>query len=166
MFILVCYTAFMTITTYHKEYKDLKQAYLEIKNFLETETGEEVASLTTQIGNDFGYDGDDSLELLEKFVDTYRLDIEGFDFSRHFFTEGEIADGEGAILELFFLPITILIWLIRLLSFGRINLTKEHKFPDIYRDTLDLSFGDMLTWYLTGKYALRKQVRFQLAGAV
>lgn len=156
----------MAVITYHKEYKDLKQAYLEVKSFLEDETGEEDITLKTQIGNDFGYDGDDSLELLEKFVSKYGLDIDGFDFSKHFLTEGEIADGAGAILQLFFLPITILIWLIKLFSSGRINLTKEHKFPDIYRDTLDLSFGDMLTWYLTGKFALRRDVRFQMANAV
>lgn len=156
----------MTFSTYHKEYKDLKQAYIEVKNFLETETGENRITLKTQITNDIGYVGDDSLELLEKFVSKYGLDIEGFDFSKHFLTEGEVADGVGAFLQLIFLPITILIGLIQLVSFGRINLTKEHKFPDIYRDTLDLSFGDMLTWYLTGKFSLRKEVRFQLVNAV
>ncbi|HYH14311.1 MAG TPA: DUF1493 family protein [Flavisolibacter sp.] len=156
----------MAVTTYHKEYSEVKQAYLEVKSFLKAETGEEDITLKTQIGNDIGYDGDDSLELLEKFITKYGLDIEGFDFSKHFLTEGEIADGVGPILHLIFLPITILIWLVKLLSFGRINLTKEHKFPDIYRDTLDLSFGDMLTWYLAGRFTLRKEVRFQIANAV
>lgn len=152
----------MNVYTCKKGYKELKQAYLEVKRFLEKETGEEVESLNTQIGNDFGYDGDDSLELLEKFIEKYKLNIKGFDFSKHFLNEAEIASGDSTFLELFFLPVKVLIWLIKLCSFGRFDLMKGQNLPDIYRDTLDLSFGDMLTWYLVGKYSLRTQVRFEL----
>ena len=113
-----------------------------------------------------GFEGDDSWELREKFVSRYQLDVEGFEFTKHFLSEGEIAGSDTAFLELVFLPIRLLIWLIKLVSFGRVDLTKDHKFPDIYRDTLDMSFGDLLTWYLTGKYSLRKEVRFQLTNAV
>src|SRR5689334_14737228 len=101
----------MSVITYRKEYKDLKQAYLEVKCFLETETGGEILSLGTQIGNDLGIDGDDSWELLEKFVSKYNLGVSGFEFSKHFLSEGEIAGSDTAFLELIFLPARIVIWL-------------------------------------------------------
>lgn len=152
----------MPVAVYRKDYNELKQAYLEVKGFLESEVGDKVSSLRTQIGNDLGFDGDDSWELLEKFINKYNLETAGFDFSQHFLFEGEISNSETAFLQIVSFPIIVLCWLTKLLSSGRLDLTKGYKFPDIYRDTLDMSFGDLLTWYLTGKYSLRKDVRFQL----
>lgn len=153
----------MPVAIYHKSYADLKSAYLEVKRFLEKETGDEVCSLKTGIGNDLGFDGDDSWELLDKFVRTYDLKTEGFEFDKHFLSEGEIGSSDNAFLQLVFLPIRLSIWLVKLLSFGRIKLAKDYKFPGDHRDIIDLSFGDMLTWYLTGRYLLRHEVRFHLA---
>ncbi len=39
-------------------------------------------------------DGDDRWELLEKFVTQYRLDATGFEFTKHFLSEDEIAGSD------------------------------------------------------------------------
>ncbi len=152
----------MTDTVIHKDFKTLRQSYIEVKDFIEKEVGDEVLSLQTKIENDLGCAGDDNLELLEKFVTTFKLDSTNFDYSKHFLSEGELFGSGASLLTLLGLPFVILFWLIRLLTFGKINLNKIQFFPSYQRKTLDLTFGDMLTWYLTGKYALRQNTKFKL----
>ena len=142
------------------DFTTLRHAYMEVKSFIEKEAGEEVTSLDTRLEEDMGCSGDDNWELLEKFIARYNLDATGFDYSKHFLSEGELFGSLSAGLWLISLPIVILLWMIRILSIGKIDWTKKQIFPD--RQTLDLSFGDMLTWYLTGKYNLRSEVTVYL----
>jgi hypothetical protein len=150
----------MTSVILQSDFKTLRHAYIEVKSFIEKEAGEEVSSLDTRLEEDMGCSGDDNWELLEKFIARYNLDATGFDYSKHFLSEGEIFGSESAGLWLISLPIVILLWMIKILSIGKIDCTKKQLFPD--RQTMDLSFGDMLTWYLTGKYNLRSQVTVRL----
>jgi hypothetical protein len=72
-------------------YRDIKGAFVEVKSFLEAETGSKVASLKTRIDGDLGCAGDDNYDLIDKFITKYSLDYAGFDYSKHFLSEGEIS---------------------------------------------------------------------------
>ena len=141
------------------DFKSLRQAYKEVKTFIEYEVGSDVYSLNTKIEDDLGCAGDDNYELLDKFVTKYKLDYADFDYSKHFLSEGEITN---PLLTFIALPILIIMLIIWLLTFGNINLFKVKLFSSWQRQTLDMTFGDMLTWYLAGKYCLRADARFKL----
>ena len=136
------------------DYKSLKLAYVEVKAFIE-EVGTEVNSLQTKIDEDLGCAGDDNYELLEKFIERYNLDYAGFDYSTHFLSEGELFSSLNSLLTLIALPIAITFWLIKVITGGKVDFFKTTLLPNWQRPTLDLTFGDMLTWYLRGKYSLR-----------
>lgn len=66
-----------------------------------------------------------------------------------------------------FLPLYFLFWLIKEFTFDLINLNKYlikivKLFSTNQRETLDMSFGDLLTSYLNKKYTLRSNVKFVL----
>ena len=145
-------------TIYYSDFKTLRQAYIEVKSFLENETSDTVNSLKTKVEEELGCAGDDNLELLERFVAKYKLDSTGFDYAKHFLSEGELFGSGIVLLQILTLPIIVVFWLIKLLTIGKVDLTKKKLVPDWNRPTLDMTFGDMLTWYLTGKYNLRKCV--------
>ncbi len=152
----------MRKTKLHIDFKTLRQSYLEVKAFIERESGATVESIHTKIEDDLGCAGNDNLEILEKFADKYKLDTTDFDYSKHFLSEGELFNSGTALLGLIVLPITISLWLLQLLSFGRLDYTNRQLLPGYHRPTTDMTFGDMLTWYLTDKYNLRENVRVVL----
>lgn len=145
---------------YHSNFKDLRKAYIEIQGFLKAEVGDSVDTLATRVYNDLGCSGDDSYELIEKFVFKYRLDTTGFIYSEHFLSERELFSSGPALLNMLLSPILILIRLLKLITFNKIDLNPI--LPALHRETLDLTFGDMLTWYITGRYNLRKHVSIQI----
>lgn len=155
----------MTTTAHYIDFRHLREAYHEVKAFIESEIGVEVTTLDDKLYNDFGCAGDDAYELLEKFVSKYKLDAAGFDFLKHFNSEHELFGSGGALLTLLSLPFTLLFWLIKILSFGKIELNNTELNTSWQRETLDLTFGDMLTWYLTGKYCIRKDIKVLLKSA-
>jgi hypothetical protein len=156
----------MKVTVLHSDFKTLRQAYIEVKTFIENELGNKGFSLNARIEHDLGCAGDDNYELLEKFVTKYKLDITGFEYSKHFLSEGELFGSDAALWTLLGLPIIIILWLIKIFTFGKLDWTQKQIFPDIHRETSDMTFGDMLTWYITGKYTLRKDVVVRLQNAV
>lgn len=156
---------FMTTTTLQFDYKTLKEAYVEIKTFIEKETGDKVSSLKTKIENDLGCAGDDNVELLEKFISKYKLDSTGFNYAKHFLSEGELFGSGSVLLQIVSIPIYVLLWTLNVLTFGKVNLTKKLVIPDWNRQVTDMTFGDLLTWYLSGKYSLRTDINFQLTKA-
>jgi len=143
----------------YMDFKSLRQAYVEVKAFIETEVGTEVTSLNTKIEDDLGCAGDDNYDLLDKFVTKYKLDYEDFDYSKHFLSEGEIT---WPLLQFLFLPIVLMMLILYRLTFGKINLNKVKLIHSWQRQTLDMTFGDMLTWYLAGNYCVRADARFKL----
>ena len=114
------------------------------------------------IEDDLQIAGDDTYELMEKFITVYRLEASGFDVAQHFLSEGEQFNSGIALIQLISLPIVFFTWLLKLLTFGKIDYTKAVVLPDANRKTAGLTFGDMVTWYIMGKYSLRKDVRFVL----
>jgi hypothetical protein len=149
----------MSQLIYYADFKTLRQAYCEVKSFIETETLDNVSSLNTKIEYDLGCAGDDNLELLEKFVSIYQLDTIGFDYSTHFLSEGELFGSVSAFLTLLGLPVFISTWLLKIITFNKVDWTHKQVFPILNRETSDMTFGDLLTWYLTGKYTLRKDIQ-------
>lgn len=152
----------MQPTVLHIDFKTLRQAYVEVRNFIEEESASSVSSLNIRIEEDLGCAGDDNAELLEKFIKKYNLDITGFDHSKHFLSEGELFGSGIVLLQLLSLPFMLVFWLIKMLTFGKVDPTNLRLLPDLNRETIDMTFGDMLTWYLTGKYNLRKDVVVRL----
>ncbi|MFP9100137.1 hypothetical protein ACLI09_13890 [Flavobacterium sp. RHBU_24] len=104
--------------TYTADFATLKKAYLEVKGFLEEESWENVKSLSTTVENDLGLYGDDNYYMLIKFIDKYQLEEDGFDYSTHFLSEGELFNSGTMFLHLLLLPL----YIIKLISFGKINL--------------------------------------------
>ena len=147
---------------HNSNFSTLRQSYNEVKGFIEKETDLTVSNLDTKIESDLGCAGDDNLELLEKFVTKYKLNTTGFDYTKHFLSEDELFGSGAALLTILRLPFTIWFWFLKIISFGKINWTHKQIFADHHRETIDMTFGDMLTWYLTGKYSLRKDVKVKL----
>ena len=57
-------------------------------------------SATSRIGEDFGVDGDDALELLQAYSEKFGVDCKGFDIKRYFGPEAGI-NVLGPILKAF-----------------------------------------------------------------
>jgi len=138
------------------DFSTIKNAYIEVKAFLEEETWDHVTDLSTQIENDLGCAGDDTYELLVKFTDRYNLNSDNFDFNVHFLSEGELFDAFTLLYYILIPPI----WLIKVISSGKINLLPPNRYRN--RETLDLTFGDMVVWYLAKEFKLRSNIHIQL----
>ena len=100
-------------------------------------------------------------------VQCHDIDFSKFDYSKHFLSEGELANGFQVLFNMVLLPLYFLFWLVKELTFDLINLNKYlikivKLFSTNQRETLDMSFGDLLTSYLNKKYTLRSNVKFVL----
>jgi hypothetical protein len=143
------------------EFEKLRHAYVTVKHFLETQSYEKVTSLNNKVEADLGLSGDDNLELLEKFVSKFELDHKDFDYSKHFYSEGELFGSEAALLNL----LSLLVWLplktIELLTFGKIKLDKPI-FNKRSREVSDLTFKDLLTWYIEKEYKPMGKIKYEI----
>ena len=152
----------MEQSLYQIEFKELRKAYREVKTFLERETAGEITSVKMDIEEDLQIAGDDTYELMDKFITVYRLEANGFDVAKHFLSEGEQFGSGIALLQLLSLPFLLGIWLLKLLTLGKVDYTKKAFLPEYNRETSGLTFGDLVTWYVVGKFSLRKDIRFVL----
>ena len=151
----------------HVDFATLRQSYIEVKNFLEKTTKEKVENVDVLIEKDLFLSGLDNESLLIAFIEKYDIDFSKFDYSKHFLSEGELANGFQVVLNIVFLPLYFLFWLIKEFTFDLIDLNKYlikivKLFSTNQRETLDMSFGDLLTSYLNKKYTLRSNVKFVL----
>lgn len=144
---------------FEADFGSLRAAYREVKAFLEEETGDDVLSLETAVQRDLGQVGDDSLELLIKFTERFNLDQGQFDYCRHFLFEGELFPPVAFWLGIALIPV----WILDRITFRKLNLYPSGIFNNFYRDTADLTFGDMVTWYLLKTYVPRTNVAIKLA---
>ncbi|MDH2206547.1 MULTISPECIES: hypothetical protein [Empedobacter] len=149
------------------DFATLRQSYIEVKKFLEKASYEKVDNSNILIEQDLGFCGDDTYFLIEEFVEKYNLDFSKFNFSEHFLSEGESANGFQVLFNMVLLPLYFLFWLVKEFTFDLINLNKYlikivKLFSINQRETLDMSFGDLLTSYLNKKYTLRSNVKFVL----
>ncbi|WP_291116719.1 hypothetical protein [Empedobacter sp. UBA7248] len=151
----------------YMDFATLRQSYIEVKKFLEKASYEKVDNSNILIEQDLGFCGDDTYFLIEEFVEKYNLDFSKFNFSEHFLSEGESANGFQVLFNMVLLPLYFLFWLVKEFTFDLINLNKYlikivKLFSINQRETLDMSFGDLLTSYLNKKYTLRSNVKFVL----
>jgi hypothetical protein len=145
---------------YAADFATIKNAYCEVKTFLEGEVwNDEKVKLETTIEGDLGLAGDDNLEMLEKFAAKYGLELESFDYCKHFLSEGELFNSTAFDLRLLLLPV----WLIEKLSFGKLNIYPHSLFERFYRPTTDLTFRGMVEWYLTKTYIPSENLSIKLA---
>lgn len=147
------------------EFEKLRHAYVTIKHFLETESREKVISLNNKVEADLGLSGDDNYELLEKFIKKFELDHQNFDYNKHFYSEGELCDPGFAIVNLLALSVWLPLKTIELLTFNKINLDKP-KFPVTPdREVSDLTFKDLLTWYIEKEYKSSNEIKYEIKKA-
>lgn len=149
------------------DFSTLRQSYLEVKNFLEKTTKEKVENVDVLIEKDLFLSGLDNESLLIAFIEKYDIDFSEFDYSKHFLSEGELANGFQVVFNMVLLPLYLLFWLVKEFTFDLINLNKYlMKFVKLFstnqRETLDMSFGDLLTSYIKKEYTSRNSVRFVL----
>ena len=142
------------------EFSKLRHAYITVKTFLESESWEKVKSLDTKIENDLGLAGDDNAELLEKFVEKFELEHTNFDYSKHFLSEGELFNSTTAFLTLLNLSVWIPLKTIELITLNNVKIEKPNfnNYPE--RD--DLTFKEMIMWYIENDYVSTKCVKYKI----
>ena len=146
------------------EFNKLRFAYETVKRFLEDQSGDTVYSLKTKIAEDLGMTGDDNYDMLAEFVKKFELEHQGFNYDKHFYSEMELYDSTAALINLLSLSIMIPLKAIELLMLNKIHIPK----PGFYkpsRKVTDMSFRDLLTWYIEGKYTPADSVKYQIKSA-
>jgi hypothetical protein len=146
------------------EFAKLRLAYITVKSFIENEKAgyHEIKSLHTKIKADIGLSGDDNLELLKKFVEKFELDYKNFDYDKHFHSEGELFGSGAALDNLLILSIWLPLKTIELLTFNKIQIDKP-RFPVTpIIEVSDLTFKDLLTWYIEKDYKSSDEVKYEI----
>jgi hypothetical protein len=144
------------------EFEKLRHAYVTVKHFLESEGYEKVTSLDNKVEADLGLSGDDNSELLDKFVTKFELDHKNFDYDKHFYSEGELFGSGAAIVNLLTLSVWLPLKTIELLTFNKVDLDKP-KFPVTPdREVSDLTFKDLLTWYIEKEYIPSDKIKYEI----
>ncbi len=138
-----------------KSFKEIKQSYLEIKEFLEDKSSVKVKNLNTKIAEDLELLGDDNYFLLEEFVDKYHLNYDDFNYEEYFESECELFNPNELFFGILLLPFS-------LIERGILYFYPQIKTPIIsyyskkHQKRKDLTFGDLIIWKLNGKFCLRK----------
>lgn len=143
------------------EFSKLRLAYIVVKSFIESESLEKIKNLNTKIEKDLYLSGDDNYELLVKFVEKFELDHSKFDYSKHFLSEGELFDATAAFVNLLTLSVWLPLKTIELLTFNKIKLEKPN-FGEPEKKLLDLSFKDLITWYIEKEYKLSADIIYKI----
>jgi len=143
------------------EFSKLRHAYVTVKSFLESESFEKVKSLDTKVVEDLAMSGDDNYDLLVKFVKQFELDHKGFEYDKHFHSEYELFGSEAALFNLLNISVWLPMKAIELMTFNKIKFDKPttHK-PD--REVSDLTFKELLTWYIEKEYKLSDDVKYKI----
>jgi hypothetical protein len=144
------------------EFAKLRHAYITVKSFIEAESYEKIKSLDTKVEKDLGLSGDDNYELLEKFLEKYELDYGDFNYSEHFLSEAELFNSESALLSLFTLSVWLPLKTIELITLNKLKLDK----PDFHShpEKADLSFKDLVTWYVEGEFKTSGNIKYIIKG--
>lgn len=145
----------------HIEFSKLKHAYLTVKSFLEGEAGEDITSLDIKIVDDLGLSGDDNYFMLTKFITEFELEHADFEYDKHFYAEAELYGSEAALYNLFIGCIWLALKTIELLTFNQLQISKPG-FYEPARKVSDLSFRNLLVWYVEGKYIPNANIRYRL----
>ena len=145
-------------------FKDLKQNYLEVQQFLQKESGEKNIHNKSQVANDLSLWGDDNYDMLEKFITKYNVDFSDFKHSEHFESEGELPSILSVLLLPLFITKGFVYYLFNFLSTKySYKIDKFNFFLKEYKsDKIDLTMGDLITSKIKGKFSLRDNVTFVL----
>lgn len=142
----------------------LRQAYTAVKQFIEDETGCDIDSLHNKIEEHLGIAGDDTEELLGKFINQFGLSAEGFEFDKHFYSEGELFGSGPVLYNIVVFVIKVVLWIIETLSFKRLNFhSKPQWYTPVDREVSDLTFKQMLTWYIEKDFTYVNHTSYKLA---
>jgi len=145
-------------------FSKLRQAYTTAKQFIEDETGCEIDSLQNKIEEHLGIAGDDTEELLDRFIKQYGLSADGFEFDKHFYSEGELFGSGPVLTNIVIMIIKVVMWLIEILSIKQIQFNnKPNWYRPLDREVSDLTFKQMLTWYLEKDFTAVEQTSYRLA---
>ena len=147
--------------TKYVEFNKLRHAYITVKRFIESESMDEIKSLKTTVAEDLSMLGDDNYELIEKFVKKFELDHKDFEYDKHFYSEGELFDSVAALNNLLILSVWLPLKTIELLTFNKFKINK----PEFYkpeRKVTDMTFKDLLTWYIEGTYSTESEIKYKL----
>jgi hypothetical protein len=143
------------------EFSKLRHAYITVKSFIEHEAGDDLKSLKTKIEDDLGLAGDDNYDMLTKFVDKFKLAYADFEYDKHFYSEGELFGSSAALYNLLTLSIWLPLKTIEILTFNKIQIPKM-SFHQPARQVSDMTFRDLLTWYIEGKYIHEGNVKYAI----
>jgi hypothetical protein len=149
-------------------FKNLKQNYLEVQQFLQKESGEKNIYNKSKVANDLSLWGDDNFDMLEKFITKYKVDFSSFNYNDYFESEGELFSFYSNIYTLLFLPLYILKFILHLFfkPFSKKYSDKINSFnfflKECKSDKIDLTMGDLITSKIQGKFHLRENVKFVL----
>jgi hypothetical protein len=155
-------------TIIKKSFKDLKQNYIEMQQFLEEKSGEKNIYNKSKLANDLSLWGDDNYAMLEVFIKKYNLDFPTFNYDEHFESEGELTISIWSILSVVLLPLFVTKGIVSYL-FNFLSNKYSHKidkfnfFLNKYKSNkIDLTMGDLITSKIQGKFSLREDVKFVL----
>jgi acyl carrier protein len=160
----------------YTSYTDLKQLSLSITEFVaeKSDVGIEDMTFKTSLLNDLGVDGDDAAELLEAFMEKYKVDFSEFEFLAYFDTEGFPITSLPIILfrlvgflafSLLF-PIELIIRDIYWLINPKIQvypLTKTIFESNRSSNLKSLTLGDLIASAHQGKFTKRENIHFVLS---
>jgi hypothetical protein len=145
------------------KYTEIKDAYLDVKKFLEQASDEKIYNLNTKIVEDLKFWGDNNYFLLIEFIEKYNLNFDKFEYEKHFDSEGDFIGFKNLLLGFLKLPVLILNSLIiKYFSPTLCNRIDDFLF-DRTNEKKDLTFGDLISSKLKGEFCLRDECRIQLA---
>ena len=144
------------------KYTEIKDAYLEVKKFLEHASGEKINNLNTKIVDDLKLWGDDNYFLLQEFIEKYNLDFNEFEYEKHFDYEAEFIGFKNMIIGTLKLPFALINILIVKLIAPDFHSRIDKLMYDRSNEKLDLTFGDLVLSKLTGKFCLRNQLKVEI----
>jgi hypothetical protein len=151
----------MMVERKYIEYSRLKESYNYVKLFLEEMSGTKIKSLQTTIAKDLKLYGDDNYILLEAFVLNNDLNYDTFNYKEYFLDEWEICNPKflKKNIFIFFLRIPFLIF--DIFTFKKFSLSYP-KFVKEERFVKDLSFKDMITWYLEKEFKTSNEIKYYI----
>lgn len=134
------------------KYSDLRNAYSKVSKFVSKKTGAKKLSLKTNIQDDLGIYGDDMEDLIQAFVKEFNLEYGSFNYSHHFYTEGELFSSSAALKNILSLPKYLFNFIFR----------KKRAPEKIKGEKEPLTLGDLITWSIEGTFFLRKNRRYSI----
>ncbi|MFV5703847.1 DUF1493 family protein [Flavobacterium sp. XS2P12] len=147
-------------------FKNLKQNYLEVQQFLKEQSGEEYIYNKSKIANDLSLWGDDNYDMLEDFIKKYNLDFSTFNYDEHFESEGELFGSGSVLLRIVLIPLYIIKFILSLIfkPFSKEYSKKVNSFNFFLKkhtsNRIDLTMGDLITSKIQGKFYLKENIKF------